>query len=272
MIEFRQGALPDWVWLWEGDCETIGGLAADFVRQTVQRYRGRVPLWHVVHRAASGEILGLTEEEQIRITARAVQVAHQADPSAQLTVGIDRPWAEWMGSSHFQLGPLHLCDYLLAGRSWALGRGDRDRAGLFLARQLHARPVRVLEAARSLLALERSAPRLDGDPLGRRARPERRAHRCGSRRRSGRARPREATQATWASKWIALAVAKPFVRTVSWLQASDALPHLYPHARAAPRRSTRPSRCTPGCRCCARRRWCKGEERFCISRLISMPR
>ncbi len=77
------------------------------------RYRGRVPLWHVVHRPASGEILGLTEEEQIRITARAIQVAHQADPSAQLTIGIDRPWAEWMGSSHFQLGPLHLCDYLL---------------------------------------------------------------------------------------------------------------------------------------------------------------
>ena len=63
--------------------------------------------------AASGEILGLTEEEQIRIAARAVQVAHQTDPSAQLTIGIDRPWAEWMGSSHFQLGPLHLCDYLL---------------------------------------------------------------------------------------------------------------------------------------------------------------
>ena len=30
-----------------------------------------------------------------------------------MTIGVDRPWAEWMGSSHFQLGPLHLCDYLL---------------------------------------------------------------------------------------------------------------------------------------------------------------
>ena len=70
---------------------------ADFVRQIVQRYRGRVPLWHVVHRPGSSEILGLTEEEQIRITARAIQVAHQTDPSAQLTIGIDRPWAEWMG-------------------------------------------------------------------------------------------------------------------------------------------------------------------------------
>ena len=113
LVEFRYGALPDWLSLWEGDCETIGGLLGDFVQQAVTRYRGRVPLWHLVHRPASSDILGLTEEEQIRITARAIQVARQADPGAQLSIGIDRPWADWMGSSHFQLGPLHLCDYLL---------------------------------------------------------------------------------------------------------------------------------------------------------------
>ena len=129
LIEFRKGALPDWLWLWEGDFETIGGLVADFVRQAVSRYKGKVPLWHVVHRAASGEILGLTEEEQVRIAARAVQVARQADPSAQVTIGVDRPWAEWMGSSHFQLGPLHLCDYLLRAELGISGDRDRDRPG-----------------------------------------------------------------------------------------------------------------------------------------------
>ncbi len=83
LIEFRQGALPDWIWLWSGDAETISGLVADFVRQTVQRYRGKIPLWHVVHRAASGEILGLTEEEQIRIAAHV--------PSRSPTRAIRRP-------------------------------------------------------------------------------------------------------------------------------------------------------------------------------------
>ncbi len=39
------------------------------------------------------------------------------------------------------------------------------------------------------------------------------------------------SQAAWAAKWIALAVAKPFVRSVTWLQPSDAVPHhLYPNA------------------------------------------
>ena len=31
------------------------------------------------------------------------------------------------------------------------------------------------------------------------------------------------------AKWLALAVAKPFVRSVSWLASTDAAPHLYPH-------------------------------------------
>ena len=69
LIEFRQGALPDWVWLWEGDCETIerpGRRLRPPDRSALSRPS---PLWHVVHRPASGEILGLTEEEQIRITA-----------------------------------------------------------------------------------------------------------------------------------------------------------------------------------------------------------
>jgi hypothetical protein len=229
LIEFRQDALPDWIWLWEGDCETIGGLAADFVRQTVQRYKGRVPLWHVAHRAASAEILGLTEEEQIRITARAVQVAHQVDPSAQLTVGIDRPWAEWMGSSHFQLGPLHLCDYLLRADLGLSGIAIEIAPG-YSAPGSYLRDLFEFSKLLDLYSLLNVPLHIwmafpSGDGPDPHASP------------SVRVEPsqwpgpvNDANQAAWASKWIALAVAKPFIRAVTWLHTSDALPHLYPHA------------------------------------------
>jgi hypothetical protein len=229
LVEFRQGALPDWVWLWEGDCETISGLVADFVRQAVLRYRGRVPLWHVVHRTASNDILGLTEEEQIRVTARAVQVAHQTDPSAQLTIGIDRPWAEWMGSSHFQLGPLHLCDYLLRADLGLTGVAIEIAPG-YSAPGSYMRDLFELSKLLDLYSLlnvplhvwmvlpSSSGPDPNADALVR-VEPSQWPVPLD-----------ESLQATWGAKWIALAVAKPFVRTVSWLQASDAIPHLYPHA------------------------------------------
>ncbi|HZW34683.1 MAG TPA: endo-1,4-beta-xylanase [Isosphaeraceae bacterium] len=228
LIEFRKGALPDWLWLWEGDFETITGLVVDFVRQAVTRYRGKVPLWQVVHRPASGEVLGLTEEEQVRIAARAVQIARQTDPSAQLIIGVDRPWAEWMGTSHFQLGPLHLCDYLLRAELGISGVAIEIAPG-YSAPGSHLRDLfefsKLLDLYSLLnvpLHLVMVVPSAGGpDPL---AEPDVRIESS-----QWPAPPDEAMQAGWGARWIALAVAKPFVRTVSWLQSSDAVPHLYPH-------------------------------------------
>ena len=226
---FRQGALPDWIWLWQGDGETISGLVAEFVRQAVGRYKGKVPLWHLVHRMASGEILGLSEEDQIRIAARAIQVARQTDPSTQLTIGVDRPWAEWMGASHFQLGPLHLCDYLLRADIGLSGVALEIAPGYSAAGQSPPRPLRVFQAAGPLFAFECALARLDGDPIG--AGPDPNADQQVQVQRAQWAVPPDAdVQANWGARWMALAVAKPFVRTLSWLAASDGLPHLYPHA------------------------------------------
>ena len=229
LVDFRPGALPDWIWLWEGDFETILGLVVDLVRGAVHRYRGRIPIWHLVHRPASVDVLGLSEEEQIRITARAIQVARQADPSAQFTIGMERPWAEWMGSSAFQLGPLHLADYLvradlgLAGLALEIAPGYsppgshlRDLFDFSRLLDLYALlnlPLHVWMAFPSSAApdpLADPSVRVESaqwpDPLD------------------------ESVQLAWASKWLALAVAKPFVRSVSWTQTSDAVPHLFPHA------------------------------------------
>lgn len=228
LVDLRPGALPDWIWLWEGDFETLLGLVVDLVRAAVLRYRGRVPVWHLVHRPASGEVLGLSEEEQIRITARAVQVARQADPSAQFTIGMERPWAEWMGSSPFQLGPLHLADYLV--------RADLGLAGITLEVApgysppgSHLRDLFDFSRLLDLYALLNlplhvwmSLPSATGpDPN---ADPSVRVETS-----QWPIPPAEDVQTYWASKWLALAVAKPFVRSVCWNQTSDAFPHIYPH-------------------------------------------
>jgi hypothetical protein len=228
LIEFRRGALPDWLWLWEGDYETIGGLVADYVRQVVTRFKGKVPLWHVVHRAASGEILGLSEEDQVRIAARAVQVAHQADPSAQVTIGVDRPWAEWMGSSHFQLGPLHLCDYLLRADLGISGIAIEIAPG-YSAPGSHIRDLFEFSKLLDLYSLL-NVPLHLWMVMPSAAGPDPNAEPgVGVEVAQWPDPPDETQQAYWASRWIALAIAKPFVRTVTWLQASDDQPHTYPH-------------------------------------------
>jgi hypothetical protein len=229
LLEFRPHALPNWMWIWEGDFDTILSLIVDHVRNTVSRYRGKVPVWHLIHRPASIEFLGLSEEEQIRIAARAVQVARHADPAAQFTVGVERPWAEWMGSSPFQLGPLHLADYLV--------RADLGLAGIavevapgYSAPGSHLRDLFDFSKLLDLYALlnlplhvsfafpSSAEPDPQADPSIRVETAQ------------WPTPPDETSQATWAARWISLAAAKPYVRSITWLQPTDATPHLYPHA------------------------------------------
>ncbi|MDB5352934.1 MAG: hypothetical protein JWN86_4181 [Planctomycetota bacterium] len=229
LLEFRAGAIPDWLWLWEGDFEEIQSQAVEFVKQTITRYRGKVSAWHLVHRAAAYDILGLTEEEQIRLTAQIVQVARRLDPDTHLVVDFDRPWAEWMASGKFQLGPLHLADSLARAELGLGGIGleiapGYSQVGSHLRDLLDFSRLLDLFALVNLplhvsFALPSSA---DADPQA-----DEKIHVDAI---QWPRRPDERLQSEWAASWVALAAAKPFVRSITWLQGGDQSPHLFPHA------------------------------------------
>lgn len=229
ILEFHPAALPDWIWLFEGDSETLTRMVESLIRQVVGRYKGKIASWHLVARPASSEILGLSEDEQIRLTARVVQVARQVDPDAHLVVDLDRPWAEWMGSSPFQLGPLHLADSLARADLGLSGIGLEVAPG-FSPPGSHLRDTfefsRLLDLYSLLnlplhvsLAFPSAAA---NDPKAAKGMKVESSQWPGA--------IDEAAQRAWGAEWTALAVAKPFVKSVTWLQAADSAKHLYPNA------------------------------------------
>jgi hypothetical protein len=228
LIDLRPGALPDWIWLWAGDFDSILGMAVDVVRQAVTRYRGKIPIWHLINRAGSTDVLGMSEEDQIRLIARLLQVARQADPAAQFLVGLDRPWAEWMASSAFQLGPLHLADYLaraelgMAGIALEIAPGYSPpgsymRDLLDFSKLLDLYALLNYPLYLTIVMPSSSAADPQADPNVQVETDQ------------WPGPPTDATQAGLAARWIALAVAKPFVRSVTWRQLDDSAPHLYPN-------------------------------------------
>lgn len=229
IIDLRPGALPDWLWLWQGDYDEILAQALDVVKQTVGRYKGKVSRWHVLARPASREILGLSEEAQIRLSARIVQEARQADPDAQIVVDFDRPWAEWLASGSFQLGPLHMADSLARSEIGLTGVGLEIAPGYD---GLGSRLRDLFEFSRLLdlyalvglpLHITFAFPSSTGEDA-------KASESISVVRSQWPAAPDEALQREWAARWLALAAAKPYVRSVTWMHASDAQAHLYPHA------------------------------------------
>ncbi len=225
LLKLAPDGLPDWLALWEDDFENLLTFVEEFVHAAVDRYRGKVDLWQCAGRVNVGEVLCLSEQDKLRLTARSVELVRQLDPDVPAAISLDQPWAEYMSRQDVDFPPLHFADALIrAGLNIAglvlevnLGRspgGTLPRSPLELSRQLDAWGALGLP-----LYLYISAPsHTSDDPLARRA----------AQRPPGRWNTR--VQQAWVARCVPLMLAKPCVAGVFWNQLRDAEPHEFPHA------------------------------------------
>ena len=124
LLDLERTALPDWLYLWEGDFTNILSVVTDQVRSVVTRCKGRVHLWNCAARVNTTEALSLSEEEVLRLTVRAVETVRNVDARTPVMVTFDQPWGDYLGQLERDLPPLHFAD--------ALVRSDLGLAGLGL--------------------------------------------------------------------------------------------------------------------------------------------
>ena len=226
LIDLRPHALPDWIWLWQGDFEAISDHATDLIHSAFDRFKGKIFTWNLIHRTCGTQVLGLTEEELVKLTVRLLRVARQLDPEAQILVGFDRPWADWMASGNYHLCPLIVSDLL--------ARAELGLSGISLeiapGYQYPGSPLRELfEFSRILdlfsclglpLHVSLALPSSGDFP----------ALTAGHAWPDAVAWPKpldESVQAEWGTSWLNLAVAKPFVNSVTWIEPRDSHNRLF---------------------------------------------
>lgn len=124
LVDLKRTALPDWLYLWEGDFTNILSVVTEQVRAVVTRCKGRVHLWNCAARVNTAEALSLSEEEVLRLTVRAVETVRNLDARTPVMVTFDQPWGDYLGQVERDLPPLHFAD--------ALVRSDLGLAGLGL--------------------------------------------------------------------------------------------------------------------------------------------
>lgn len=116
--------LPDWIYLWEEDFEQLQAHATQFLRATVERFRGRVHIWHCAERMNVDGALRLTEEQRLRLVVAAIDELRRIDPQTPILVSFDQPCGEYLANSSLELSPLHFADSLV--------RADLGIAGIGL--------------------------------------------------------------------------------------------------------------------------------------------
>jgi hypothetical protein len=230
LLEFDDKRVPDWAYLWEGDVETLTSLMLGHVRSTVQRYRGKVQLWHVASKVNRDRVLSLGDEQRLQIVASAVRLVRQLDPSTPVVVGVDQPWGEYRATRPTELSPLDFAD--------ALERADLGIAGFDLEMNIGYRPFG--SELRNPLAFSRMVDlwnmRLESPLMLSIAFPsstledpaaDSRLEVVAAREEDNLLTP--AFQADWARRRLPMLIAKNAVQVIVWSQLSDSGPHLLPN-------------------------------------------
>jgi hypothetical protein len=224
LLQFDPRTIPDWLYLYEDDFDSLLDFASQFVRTVVNRYRGQVDLWVCAGRVNTAATFSMTEEEKVRLAARAVEQTRLLDPDTPVVVSFDQPWAEYLSRREMDFSPLHFAD--------ALVRANLGLTGLMLEINVGydpggTMPRDPIEFSRQMdywsllgvpLYLSISAPSgSHADPLASRQ----------TKLPPGSWSPK--AQQTWVSRYVPLLLAKPAVHGLLWNQLRDAEPHDFPH-------------------------------------------
>lgn len=228
LVDFRPQCVPEWLFIWENDYETLRDLVFEHVQAVVTRYRRTVQRWTVASGLHVNTNFKISFEQIIDLTRMCVLLVRKLHPAAKVQVEVAQPWGEYHAANRRSIPP-----YLYAEAILQAGI-NLDAVGLRL-QMGHAEPgcsTRDLMSLSAILdrysALEKpiavtalgvpSAP-IQPTPYKPRAGvaaedPYEPGH--------WRTQWSDQSQADWLQQAIAICTSKPFVQSVCWQELGDA--------------------------------------------------
>lgn len=224
LLQLDPHSLPDWLYLFEGDFDSLVSAMNEFVEAAVVRYRDQVDVWICGSRANTADILSLTEEEIVRLSAELIERTNSLSRDSQVIISLDQPWVEYAAHRQVDVPPTHFADLII--------RADLGLSGIMLEINMGYHPGGtfprdLVEFSRQLdiwavlgmpLYISLCVPSSDE--------PDPQARRQAECLVGG---GPVASQEAWIADFVPLIMAKPYVRGIFWNQLSDSQPHDFPN-------------------------------------------
>jgi len=229
LFQLDSASLPDWLYLWENDFETLRSYLHQFLAEAAKRFEGRLHVWHCAAGLNYGGALSLSEEQRLRLAVTSIEAVRSVDPRTPVFISFDQPWGEYLAKTDSDLSPLHFADALVRAEELGVaGIGMEINLGYWPGgtppRELldiHRQIERWGYLGHPLLILLTSPSSAVDDPQAYgSAKPLPKAYPNG---------PTAESQAEYLEKLLPMLIAKPHVHGVIWNQLRDAVPHRFPH-------------------------------------------
>lgn len=136
-------SLPDWLKEWNGDLPSLAAFTCDFIETVICRYQDRVNTWQIFSGLNHADVLGLGEDDRIRLAARLLDAARQADSQSEWVIGLNQPWGEYLAHEDQTYSPLVFADTLMRA-GFTLDAIDLDLTQVGDGKAIHHRdPLEV---------------------------------------------------------------------------------------------------------------------------------
>ncbi|HWB53380.1 MAG TPA: endo-1,4-beta-xylanase, partial [Tepidisphaeraceae bacterium] len=95
LVRLDESDVPDWLFIWEHDYDTLRQMAYEYVQKLVARYRKGVAIWNVVAGLSANRIFPLSFEQLIELTRLLVVQVKNMLPQARTLVTVTQPFGEY---------------------------------------------------------------------------------------------------------------------------------------------------------------------------------
>lgn len=235
LIDFREICVPEWLYIWEHDYETLRELVYEHIKTIVTRYRRTVTRWTVCSGLHVNESFALSVEKMIDLTRIAALLVKKLHPAARVQLELAQPWGEYFARNKRSMPPRMYADMIsqagIALDAYALriqmgqpghGRATRDLMAISDLLDRYAeldKPIAVTAAGApsQLVIVQPPPPRANDDA------PEPPPAPTGPPPDPGywRAPWSPESQASWAKQALEVIAGKPYVQSVCWQDLYD---------------------------------------------------
>jgi hypothetical protein len=223
LVSFTPSSIPDWLYIWEHDYDTVRDLLYEHIERVVTRYRNVVSIWNVVSGIHVNKHFTFNFEQLMDLTRMSVMLTKKVHPQARTLIEITHPFGEYYSTNQRSIPPLMYAEMIVQagipfeafGVRVLMGQGDGAQSVRDLM-QVSAlldrfnglgKPVHVTAVGVPSEPAPANATGPDGKPL-----PT-----------AGYWRKPWSTlvQERWLEALYKVALSKPFVEAVAWHDLAD---------------------------------------------------